>query len=129
MKVGHGLVAWLPTDDYLSADETRALGETVYRGYRCLFAFLRHPETPSPYKLERAHIVRRMAGGRHDTLSTGPQVLLCRNCHTWLDSTRYATLAVGRADQAVYLLELVEDADGDVFDRGSFYRIEARKIG
>ena len=127
MKVGHGLPWWIPMDLYLSTDETRAMGERrIGIPGRCTFDF-RHPGEWVPWS-EGAHIVRRMAGGRQDDLSLGPCLLLCQPCHTWLDGTRYASLAMSRADESVHLLELVEDEAGDVFDRGVMYRIKSRIV-
>ena len=93
--IGYGLPAWLP-DDYLNAEETRALGEFEY-GVRGVCSFCgRHGIT------EGAHVVRKGAGGKPKG-TTGPRVVLCVLCHDDVDDHANRCLAVRRDGRPVML--------------------------
>jgi len=99
--IGYGLPWWLPAE-YLSADETRALGEPLVgrNDGRCCICTV-NPAT------DGAHVIRKGMGGRQDNLPQGPIVGLCRPCHTGpegVDRKGNQTMAVrddGRIDLLV----------------------------
>jgi hypothetical protein len=107
--VGHGLPWWLPTDLYMTADETRSLPPTRHTNGRgtCLRCD-RLPGGPT-FRLEGAHAVRKMMGGRGDG-KEGPTAELCPECHHELDADPNQTLAVRRDTEAVVWLTHVDGA-------------------
>jgi hypothetical protein len=112
--VGLGLPGWLPTDVYLTADETRNLPpHRRSNGSGFCLRCERLPSGPT-FHLEGAHIVRKMMGGRGDG-RTGPTVELCPACHHELDADAQQTMAVRRDSRAVVWLtkrdgEITEEA-------------------
>jgi hypothetical protein len=90
--VGYGLPWWLDTVRYLTADETRALGDQLARTTV-------HALCPACHKrpaTDKAHIARKGMGGQRQG---GPMVPLCRACHTGdggVDRCADVTLAVER---------------------------------
>ena len=97
--IGYGLPAWLDTRVYLSADETRAMGEWDRGNSRyCSRCGV------SGHHTERAHIVRKGAGGKPKG-TTGPTVRLCVECHDLLDDHANKTLAVKRGTNRPVWLE------------------------
>ncbi len=101
VAVGYGLPYWLDTEKYLSADETRALGEVVVgQSWRCS-----RPGCTEWRKIERAHVVRKGAGGKKKG-TTGPTVCMCDPHHDEIDEHRASlTMAVERGTLRVVLLE------------------------
>ena len=96
--VGYGLPAWLDTNVYLNAEETRALGEFEYgRREAC-------SRCGQSGKTEGAHIVRKGMGGKPKG-TTGPRVVLCFECHDLLDDHANLTLAVKRGTNRPVWLE------------------------
>lgn len=114
IPVGSGLPHWLPTELYLSADETRALDPIRYGGYG-MCGICGNPPSAPTFQLEGAHIWR---GGMSGKKNAGPTVEVCHPCHQGrygVDRVGDATLAIRRSDlQPVYLVW-----DGDrVHERG-----------
>ena len=104
---GYGLPAFLSAD-YLTADETRALGERdLWRDHtRC-------GNPPDWRGLERAHIIRRGMGGKPSG-TTGPTLRLCADCHHNIDHNASVTMAVRRRDMMVCIV----NRNGDVTETG-----------
>lgn len=96
VPVGYGLPGWLDTETFLSADETRALGQLVVylEDGKCC----RCKNRPAK---EMAHIARKGMGGQQKG-KDGPRVALCVECHDQVDESSAYTMAVGRDERAVY---------------------------
>lgn len=93
---GSGQPVWVDTRDYLSADETRALGNHVIgQAARCSVLGCIH------FGGERAHIARKQLGGRQPG-KDGPRVRMCALHHAEVDQhAATMCLAVRRSDHAV----------------------------
>jgi hypothetical protein len=122
IPVGHGLPGWLDTRVYFSADETRRLFRDRL-GVEGLCTL--NPNHTG--RIEGAHIVRKMMGGRKG--GEGPMVLLCETCHDYLDDRRHVSLAVQRGTLEVCYLTLVYDSQGTIYDRGKLHTIQERPLG
>jgi len=96
--VGYGLPAWLDTDEYMTADEVRALGETEHMQPSRVC-----PVCCSMRATDRAHVVRKGMGGKPKG-TTGPTVMVCRTCHEAVDRHEDASFAVKRDSRALVLL-------------------------
>ena len=105
--VGHGLPFWLDTDEYLSADETRALGKVVFKDKRTSDNWGSGVCVRCGHwkRLQGAHVVRVGSSGHRKRGTDGPKARLCYDCHTDIDQHQATmTMAVRRRDHALCLV-------------------------
>lgn len=110
VPVGSGLPAWLDTEKFLSADETRDLGESIVLSARHIYTgkCLICDAAPAT---DKAHVARKQMGGRPN--GAGPVLPLCRACHDDLDTTEAWCVAVERPEAGRSLTDVdVVFADG-----------------
>jgi len=107
---GYGLPCWLPSD-YLTADETRALGELDLWASQTTCSCC--GKAPDYRGLQRAHIIRKGMGGRPKG-TTGPTLRLRARCHYEIDNNGDVTMAVRRSDMMVCIVK----RDGSCHETG-----------
>lgn len=114
VPVGHGLPVWLDTELYLSADETRLMPNVCHwpEDYSVNWRTGRCPICHGWKTLQRAHIVRVGSSGARKSGTDGPQIGVCFECHSEVDSHQASkTFAVRRFDRAIVLLLRDDDAE------------------